>query len=109
VGWALYAVERVADLHYGGDRCEGLCSREERTIWLRADLHSAVLESTLRHELYHAWEFEAGAPHDAEERANFHSTVSEAFDHEFNAQGGLAALLALPVRPTVRRREVAHA
>lgn len=101
-----YTVRRKWELACDGERCDGLCAYSTRTLWLDADLAPEIAESTLRHELVHAYESELGAPHTEEDRANFTSTVSEAFEYEFEQQGGRDALAEIPIeglRPTTRK------
>lgn len=103
IGTRVYRVVRVSDLHFDGERADGCFDGSTRTIWLDASLGDAAIVDVLRHEVYHAWEYETATPRTAEERAQFGSTVGAAFDHEFNAQGGLKGLLALPMVPGGKR------
>jgi hypothetical protein len=97
IGTRQYLVKRRWKLTCDGETADGLCDFTSRTIWLDADLRPDVIVGVLRHEHVHAWEAEVGRTQSDEDRANFISTVSEAFEYEFDAQGGLAALTELPI------------
>lgn len=97
IGTRVYHVRRKWDLSCDGEKCEGLCDYSRRLLWLDGELLEDTIIDTLRHEHVHAWEAEVGATRTTEDRANFISTVSAAFDAEFANQGGLDALLAVPI------------
>jgi hypothetical protein len=100
IGTRVYLVKRRWNLTVDNERLDGLCDSSTRTIWLDGDLTEEILVDVLRHEHTHCWEFEVGTPRTPEDRANFTSTVSAAFDAEFAAGGGLPALLAMPIDGT---------
>lgn len=80
-----------------GQPVDGFCAATTRTIWLDGAVTDDVIAGVLRHEHTHAWEMEVGTPRTHEDLANFAATVGDAFDAEFAAQGGAAALAAIPV------------
>jgi hypothetical protein len=97
IGTHVYNVRRKWDLRQNGQKADGLCDSTTKTIWLDADLFPTEILPVLRHEHVHAWQFETATPSTFEEQATFSATVGDAFDEEFGAQGGLDALIALPV------------
>jgi hypothetical protein len=108
IGTRVYSVRRQWNLTCDGERLDGLCAYSSHTIWLDGDLSEEVIVEVLRHEHQHSWEAETCIPHTAEDRANLTATVGAAFDAEFTAQGGLAALLEIPIeglRPEVKRNK----
>lgn len=92
-----YSVRRKWSLAVDGEHLDGYCASSIRCIFLDGDLDDKRLVATLRHEHEHCWEFELGSPATAEDRANFHATVSTSFDKHFAAQGGLESLLKIPI------------
>lgn len=92
-----YVVRRKWDLACDGIKSDGLCDFTTRTLWLDADLLVETMADVLRHEHVHAWEAEVGKTRDDEDHANFISAISDSFDTHFEEQGGLKALLAIPI------------
>ncbi len=100
IGTRAYLVKRQWNLALEGKPVDGLCSASLRAIWLDGELTPETIVGVLRHEHKHAWEFEVGSPCTSEDEANFFSTVSEAFEYEFEQQEGLKALMMLPIEGT---------
>jgi hypothetical protein len=64
-------------------------------IDLHVSLPAFQRARVLRHELWHAWVMELHVPETEEQIADLHAKVSEHYDADLQAQGGLAALEAL--------------
>lgn len=98
IGTYTFPVRRRWNLSVDGERCNGLCSLVTHTIWLDGELAEEHMVEVLRHEYFHGLEYQWGAGrHDEESRAQFFATAAGTFEKEFAAQGGLAALLEIPI------------
>lgn len=101
IGPATYTVFRQYDLSLDGEPVQGLIDCDAQTITIDGLIETrTTFVDILRHEHAHAWEWHVGKPGTAEQRAQWTATVGETFDRDFQAAGGGAGFLALPVRGT---------
>lgn len=106
IGTRQYVVRRKWALSCDGIPSDGLCDFTTRALWVDGDLPEEVIADVLRHEHIHAWEKEVGTPRTDEDRANFFSTVGDAFESQFVLQGALEALLNIRIEgPRPGRQE----
>lgn len=108
IGTRRYDLHRIWQLQWRHTRRDYLTSSTIRAIWLDGALPADKIPAMLKQAVAEAWMKEVGTPAQATDVAKFTSTVSDAFEAEFISQGGMDALLGIPItgpKPSNHRAE----
>ena len=71
-----------------GEEVDGLAVDHQRILWLAESARGERRLEAFGHEAYHAFEYHFGCPKTAEDRANFHASVTAAIQQCLSRSGG---------------------